>query len=774
MTMDYLSTDKSFNMLSVKDLIEARDLYHVHLMHKENVIATAVGRYRIRSSDPWPDEKNPYGTKGPMNKEPRTLLNSEVRVYSWPCVLVFVERWVPLKDFGDPNGPHADRVVPRALYMPDGRVVPVCVIEARKDEIAPGPVRNLAFPQNLIGGGYPVLAEVQGDEHVASIGCLVSDGHYVYALTNRHVVGEPGEPVYSILGGRKVALGESTPKQETRVPFEELYPHWPGKNVYVNMDVGLIKVEEKDRWTAQIFGIGTMGNLADLSEENISLKLIGCPVRAFGCASREMWGEIQGLFYRFKSVGGFEYVSDFLIGPRKDKPFHTHPGDSGTIWLLETDNKKTGLMPIAVQWGGQVFIEDGEAEGLPYALATSLSTVCDRLQVDLIRDWNIGQPEYWGAVGHYTIANKACDAVVNANLKKLMNANLDNITFPQPQITKKGLSGLSKHHFVPLADVPDLAWKLGKGNRGQPEHPNHFADMDKPDLKQHKTTLLKICESDTANVSIPVWQKYYKEVGDKSQGLLPFRVWQFFEAMVNFAKAGDVTQFVCAAGILSHYVGDACQPLHISYMFDGDPDDKVHNGHGVHAAYEDGMVDSHTPEIMAGVDKQLGGRLDLPDVNDGPSAAVAVVDLMQKTFATIQPGDIVDAFVKVKDQKPRAISDALWSQFGDDTIKVMTYGSRYLAHLWDAAWKQGDGDKHIGKLGKIDPEALIKLYTNHDFLPSKTLDHIGPLLQGSGVQGNGAAASNGRATTGRKTRGGAAPRRTRSKPRPKAARRRKS
>src|SRR5262249_49745745 len=146
--------------------------------------------------------------------------------------------------------------------------------------------------------------------------------------------------------------------------------------------------------------------------------------------------------------------------------------------------------------------------------------------------------------------------------------------------------------------------------------------------------------------------------GDKSQGLLPFRVWQFFEAMVNFAKAGDVTQFVCAAGILSHYVGDACQPLHISYMFDGDPDDKVHNGHGVHAAYEDGMVDSHTPEIMSGVDKQLGDRLDLPDVNDGPSAAVAVVDLMQKTFATIQPGDIVDAFVKVKDEKPKAISDA--------------------------------------------------------------------------------------------------------------------
>ncbi len=45
--------------------------------------------------------------------------------------------------------------------------------------------------------------------------------------------------------------------------------------------------------------------------------------------------------------------------------------------------------------------------------------------------------------------------------------------------------------------------------------------------------------------------------------------------MVSFVKDGEAEKFVCAAGILSHYVGDACQPLHISYMFNGDPDHKV-------------------------------------------------------------------------------------------------------------------------------------------------------------------------------------------------------
>jgi hypothetical protein len=784
-------------MLSLKDLVEARDHYHVHLMHKENVIATAVGRYRIRSTDPWPTRESEQvqrkGSAPTVDKGPRTLANSEIRPYSWPCILVFVDEWISPDQFNTAKGYQPDDCVPRAVYMPDGRVVPVCVIQAPRVESAPGPVRNLSFPENLIGGGYPVLVDVQGEQHVASIGCLLTDGHLVYALTNRHVAGEPGTPVYTISGGRKELVGKAAEKQLTRLPFQDVYAGWPGKNVYVNMDVGLIEVEDKGRWTAQIFGIGTMGDLADLSIDNISLRLIGCPVRAYGCASREMRGAIQGLFYRFKSVGGFEYVSDFLIGPRKDETFQTHPGDSGTLWLLERDAepaskedvrpskngksagkeaKKLQLMPIAIQWGGHVFVDDQGTAGLPFALATCLSTVCNRLEVDPIRDWNIGLPDYWGAVGHYTIANKACDVIENKNLKKLMKANLDQITFPQGDITKKGLSGLSKHPFIPLADVPDLAWKLGPLNRGQKEHPNHFADMDKPNPKDGDTTLLEMCKGHPENVSVPVWQKYYTDVEDESRGLLPFRSWQFYLAMVEFVKAGKVAEFVCAAGILSHYVGDACQPLHISYMFNGDPNDSevvthknrqgktvtepIPRAAGVHAAYEDGMVDSHTPEIMAGVDKLLAKDANLPSVVSGHDAAVAVVDLMQKTFDTISPKDIVAAYLEVKAQKPREISDALWDQFGQDTIAVIADGCRYLAHIWNSAWEAGGGDRTIKDLDAIDEQTLLDLYSDRTFLPSHTLDEIGPLLDGTGGGDDGAA--------GRAGRGAGTPKRRRRQP----------
>ena len=76
-----------------------------------------------------------------------------------------------------------------------------------------------------------------------------------------------------------------------------------------------------------MYGIGEIGQLADVDVSNISLRLIGCPVRAHGAASGDMRGELCALFYRHKSVGGFEYVADVLIGPARDCPVGTHPED---------------------------------------------------------------------------------------------------------------------------------------------------------------------------------------------------------------------------------------------------------------------------------------------------------------------------------------------------------------------------------------------------------------------------------------------------------------
>lgn len=79
--MNYLSPDDDFSALSLPDLLAARDQFHLHLLHKPNVIGTAIGRYRIRKSDPWPDHR---GEKRVAHKTARTLAKETSRTRRTP------------------------------------------------------------------------------------------------------------------------------------------------------------------------------------------------------------------------------------------------------------------------------------------------------------------------------------------------------------------------------------------------------------------------------------------------------------------------------------------------------------------------------------------------------------------------------------------------------------------------------------------------------------------------------------------------------------------
>jgi hypothetical protein len=341
--------------------------------------------------------------------------------------------------------------------------------------------------------------------------------------------------------------------------------------------------------------------MADFSGTNLSLSLIGCQVRGVGAASGEMLGEIQGLFYRYKTGGGFEYVSDLFIGPRAPEKgkgrrrtsapkFATHPGDSGTLWMLEptseSDSKASGsaaFLPLAMEWGRNMLASSGSAPPQSYALATLLSRVCALLEVDPVRDWNIDQPDTWGALGHFSIATRTLVALSGRfpHLDTLMENNEEIISHGDDALDEGDFKGMGSDAFVPMADVPDFFWKPGVGKQGHTrpsEGPNHFADMDQKDADGN--TLLSLTTS-AGFIDPDKWQAFYDSVNDilsgdpiapKHRGLLPFRVWQIFDEMCQFAADGDAHKFVCAAGVLCHYVGDACQPLHISYLHDGESD----------------------------------------------------------------------------------------------------------------------------------------------------------------------------------------------------------
>ncbi|SKN84410.1 Uncharacterised protein [Mycobacteroides abscessus subsp. abscessus] len=391
------TTVDNLQALSVTDLLAARDLYHHHLTNKPNVVGTAIGRYLIR--------EQPGGA--------RTLVNSRVEQgFSWPCVMVFISDWAAPKSLTPYD------YVPKQLFMPDGRVVPVCKVQVDPAPVStttprhPAPAR---WPTTLLGGGLPVVVDVQNQSHTATAGCLVSDGHSLYALTNRHVCGPAGQEIDMVRGLARSRIGVSSGQQLTRLPFGEVYP-FSMTNTYLTLDIGLVDVDDAGDWTSTAYGIGDIGPMVDTGDMTNGLDLIGQPVVAHGASSGLVAGKVMALFYRYKSVGGSEYVSDFLIAP-DPQGSQTVPGDSGMVWHL-TENRARPA-PLAVEWGGQAFLDDATRCTLNFALATSLSTVCNLLDVEPVVGQQDGAQPFWGQTGHYSIATFTLDAIRSPNLKTL-------------------------------------------------------------------------------------------------------------------------------------------------------------------------------------------------------------------------------------------------------------------------------------------------------------------------------------------------------------------
>jgi hypothetical protein len=767
MSRSALSEHPNFRSLSLRDLLDARNQYHWHLMNKANVVGTAVGLYLIRKHDPWPkagshaDGTPPDDYQRPKDEEVRTFENSQVRPYSWPCILVLVQDWEAAEEF---HGKRSFEMVPPRLYMPDGRSVPVCVVEVKPGIPSPAPRIQQRFPDSYLGGGFPLVQPVQGEEHEASTGCLVTDGHRTYVLTNRHAVGEEGSPVYARVHGELVEIGRSTELQKSRVEFTKVFPEFPGNRTYLTVDVGLVDVARAGDWSSQPYGLpGRVGAMADLNELNISLQLIDRPVMAFGAASGHLEGQIKGLFYRHKARAGYEYISEFLIAPEKADQ-QTSPGDSGTVWhLVEDDDsaKKDAtknkeerpspadaeagsvLRPLAIEWGGQTLVGmDGSR--FNFALATGLSTACELLDVDLVQDHNTGAVPYWGQTGHYSIASVAISVVEDPKLKAFLEANLERISFEPNELSPEDIKKkLGDGDFVELADVPDLVWKKVRADvpggrdyarNSGPEHPNHYADIDGENGQGQ--TLRDVTLQGLTNMTVQAWTAWYTqnakgEHADK-WGLLPFRVWQIFTEMVSRLKAGDPTGFLCASGILSHYVGDACQPLHGSVYSDGyrDLGDGKHwSGKGVHSTYEDKMVDRHSEELLAAIGPAAEDfRGKLPSVTTGQEAAFATVQLMALAAKTLPPKELCDKYIALGGGTSRPVVDGLWTAFKQETAAVMGAGARYLAALWDAAYVAGG--KPALSATAIPEKKLAALYQDAKFLPSLTLAQIGPVLQG--------------------------------------------
>ena len=121
----------------------------------------------------------------------------------------------------------------------------------------------------------------QERERRGSVGCLVTDGHTTYALTNGHVCGEPGQRILSFTGGRVGEVGTSAQGQLYLAGSSARVSQLGAGDVYLtSVNLVYVEVDDVNHWTSSVYGLGEVGPLADLNEQNLGLQLIDQPVVA--------------------------------------------------------------------------------------------------------------------------------------------------------------------------------------------------------------------------------------------------------------------------------------------------------------------------------------------------------------------------------------------------------------------------------------------------------------------------------------------------------------
>ena len=120
--------------------------------------------------------------KGLVSPDRTVASIAEVRAMTDRIGAFLGEGSVPLQNERDLSlpGPHGQ--VPCRLYLPDGRVVPVCTVLAPPFPQNEGPaLEAVAWPQSTFGGGLPLNFPLADDVRIGGL-VLDADRYFFYGL----------------------------------------------------------------------------------------------------------------------------------------------------------------------------------------------------------------------------------------------------------------------------------------------------------------------------------------------------------------------------------------------------------------------------------------------------------------------------------------------------------------------------------------------------------------------------------------------------------------
>ncbi len=169
---ELFSNTTNFASLSLKDLLTARSLFSLSPAKQKKCRGNRCG------SLPDP-KKQIHGriisipTQNQRKKASGHFLIRKSDPIPGHVFMFFVYNWMEEEKLSAVN---PSDVVPKTLYLPDGRTVPVCVIEAQKQLYSDNLKVNMQslFPRNVLMPGSPIInPDAQGLPRVATVGGIV-------------------------------------------------------------------------------------------------------------------------------------------------------------------------------------------------------------------------------------------------------------------------------------------------------------------------------------------------------------------------------------------------------------------------------------------------------------------------------------------------------------------------------------------------------------------------------------------------------------------------
>jgi hypothetical protein len=234
------------------------------------------------------------------------------------------------------------------------------------------------------------------------------------------------------------------------------------------------------------------------------------------------------------------------------------------------------------------------------------------------------------------------------------------------------------------SNIPDIAWRVPA--TGKIEAPQHYMDMEIFNAQLEHSKVQNPYELSRAEFAEKF--PHIKEQAGRAWWRIREMQTLLQELQAHLSKDKltieerhkHQARWLVIAGTMGHYVGDLSQPLHTTENYDG----QKSNQKGVHAFFEDQMVDELQPLLATEVWSSAQSKwADFHTAHKDKS----VVQLLQEETAHSHAQ--IEVLLKIDKDNGRGNPARLALLYKPLLLERLSEGSLYLAEFWnrDLGWK---------------------------------------------------------------------------------------